>query len=49
MNKLKWEYQETTETGGKLYVKGEKKLLIFHWRVYLWTNGHDAIIKERNV
>jgi hypothetical protein len=43
----KWQYVSTNEFGGSLYTKGEKNLLIFSYRTFMWINGRDSIIRER--
>lgn len=45
--KNKWQYITTNDFGGKLYAKGNKNLLIFQYRIFMWVNGKDSIIHER--
>jgi len=45
--KKKWTFSRINNFGGKVYMKGNKSLLIFPHRIFMWTEGKDAIIRER--
>ena len=45
--KKRWKHISTNKYGGILYIKGDKNLLIFIHRAFMWYTGKDSIIRER--